>query len=274
MLNIKQIAELIAQDKVEEAFDKLKNQTSEKPNFPADLSAQIQMLSGRYNDVKRKERIGVIRFDDASTAHAQIRFSLLELLAEIKKNMPEKKVFISYNHHDAEVANQLKEKLVQSGLKVIIDSESMLAGQDIKEFIQQSVAATDATVSVVSKNSLLSSWVGMETVNTFYHQQTMEGKKFIACFVENGFLSHSFTEEALQTISSQLKEIEAARTQRMTEGHDTRDLNNEYTRLKELSNNFDGIIAHLRESLCIDIAGRNLTDNYEKILKAIQDNPT
>ena len=167
-MDIEKIKTQVAQNKIDDAFEALLKDVNGAAKLSADLYDQAVVLSGRYNDLKKKERLGLIRFDDATTGQAQIKFALLELLSEVKKNLPlHKNVFISYNHNDADAARALKEKLQAQGINVVIDIEKIAAGQDIKEFIERSITDTDATISVISKKSLLSSWVAMETINTF-----------------------------------------------------------------------------------------------------------
>ncbi|MEO7961692.1 MAG: TIR domain-containing protein [Ginsengibacter sp.] len=236
---------------------------------------QLLTLTSKFNDVRKKENLGLISSSETFMTYSQINFSVLNLLSEYENNVSvtssvPKKVFISYNHNDSEVANKLKEKLKANSINVTIDSESLQAGDDIKTFIEKSVRDTETTISVVSRNSLLSAWVAMESINTYYHEKTEPNKKFIACYIEDDFLKRSFTDEALNLIDAELDEIETLKKLRSAKGRDTRDLNNEYTRLKELSNNLDEVIRRLRENLCIDIRGEKFEENFKKILQAIE----
>ena len=178
-------------------------------------------------------------------------------------------VFISYNHHDLETANTLKDKFMAQGIDVVIDSEKMLAGEDIKEFIEKSVAGTGTTISLISANSLLSAWVAMESVNSFYNEKTDAKKKFIACFISDDFFNRDFTDRALDHIEAEIKEIQNLITARMEKNRNIRDLQNELSRMTEMRNNMDEIVRRMRESLCIDIRGDNLENNFQKIVQAI-----
>lgn len=151
----------------------------------------------------------------------------------------------------------------------MIDSEKMQAGEDIKEFIEKCVRDTGTTISLISKNSLLSAWVAMESINTFYHEKTDTKKKFIACFITDDFFNRNFTDDALDHIEGEIKEIQGLITTRMEKNRSIRDVQNELTRMTELRNSIDEIIRRLRESLCIDIRGENLANNFQKILQSI-----
>ena len=76
-------------------------------------------------------------------------------------------VFISYSKKDKEIAARVRASLEASGIKVTIDSESMAAGGNIRAFIDQAIRDTEVTLSIISRNSLLSDWVALETMESF-----------------------------------------------------------------------------------------------------------
>lgn len=286
--DIDKLRRLIAENKMDRVLTRLKEEIVAYP----DLQNQLFTISAKFTDIRKKENIGLIDETEAMKFHAQISFSVLELLNEIENTNTNaaptavtadmsvaaqpvkavehaKSVFISYNHHDMETANKLKEKLTAQNINVIIDSESMQAGEDIKEFIEKCVRETGTTISLISKNSLLSAWVAMESINTFYHEKTDTKKKFIGCFITDNFFKRNFTDEALDHIDGEIKEIQGLVTSRMKKNRSIRDLQNELTRMTELRNNMDEIIRRLRESLCIDIREGNMETNFQKIVQAI-----
>lgn len=276
---------------MDKAFEALYNSTLSDP----ELNDQIVTLSAKFRDVSKRERLGMIDSRDSGLMHNQIIFALVEIVSEMEKRNTQvekrntqaaalktaapaaipvaagqKKVFISYNHHDAETANKLKEKLRAHHIQVIIDTEKMTAGEDISKFIEASVRDTDTTLSLVSRKSLLSSWVAMESVNTFYHAKTHSAKKFIVCYLDDDFFRRDFTDKALDSIEEEIKEIQALISSRMEKNRSIRDLQNELARMTDLRNNLDEIIRRLRESLCIDIRPEHLENNFAKIVQAIE----
>jgi len=274
----------IAENKTDRVLQTLKEEISAYP----DLQNQVLTLSAKFNDIRKRENMGLLDESESFKFHSQVSFSVLELINEIEKtnNTPvalnepvstqtviiaakEKSVFISYNHHDMEMANKLKEKLNAENINVVIDSERMQAGEDIKEFIEKCVMETGTTISLISKDSLLSAWVAMESINTFYHEKTDVQKKFIACYITDDFFKRNFTDDALDHIEGEIKEIQNLISARMEKNRSIRDLQNELTRMTELRNNMDEIIRRLRESLCIDIREENLENNFQKILQSI-----
>ncbi len=282
--DIDKLRRFIAENKMDRVLQVLKDDIAAYP----DLQNQLLTISAKFTDIRKKENIGLLDDSEAMKFNAQVSYAVLELLNEMEQQngsaaglnkpvqvQPEKpgkaehNVFISYNHHDMEIANKLKEQLNAKNIQVVIDSERMQAGEDIKEFIEKCVRETGTTISLISTNSLLSAWVAMESINTFYHEKTDEKKKFIACFITDDFFKRNFTDEALDHIDGEIKEIQSLITARMEKNRSIRDLQNELTRMTELRNNMDEIIRRLRESLCIDIRGENMQTNFPKILQAI-----
>ena len=282
--DIENLRRLISGNYMDKAFEALYNSTLADP----ELNDQIVALSAKFRDVSKRERLGMIDSRDSGLMHNQIIFALVEIVSEMEKRntqaaalktaapaaipapADQKKVFISYNHHDAETANKLKEKLRAHHIQVIIDTEKMTAGEDISNFIEASVRDTDTTLSLVSRRSLLSSWVAMESVNTFYHAKTQSAKKFIVCYLDDDFFRRDFTDKALDSIEEEIKEIQALISSRMEKNRSIRDLQNELARMTDLRNNIDEIIRRLRESLCIDIRPEHFENNFAKIVQAIE----
>ena len=278
--DIDKLRRLVAENKTDRVLQMLKDGIVGYP----DMQNQLLTIAAQFADTRKKENIGLLDTSEAMKFYTKINFSVLEMINEIEqqqatgvntdkplqtKNTEKKRVFISYNHHDSEIANRLKEKLRAQNIQVVIDSERMQAGEDIKEFIEKSVRETGVTISLVSATSLLSAWVAMESINTFYHEKTDTKKKFIACFITDDFFKRNFTDEALDHIDGEVKEIQNLITARMEKNRSIRDLQNELTRMTELRNNMDEITRRLRESLCIDIRGEMLETNFSKITDAV-----
>lgn len=283
-MEIDKLRKLIADNKMDRALQNLRDNIAKYP----DQQNQLMVLSAKFNELRKKENMGLLDESESFKFHSQLSMAVLELINDLESAdnslvatslgetpqpasivSPEKKVFISYNHHDTDVANKLRDKLAAENINVFIDSEKMQAGEDIKEFIEKCVRETNTTISLVSKDSLLSAWVAMESINTFYHEKTDLNKKFIACYITDDFFKRNFTDDALDHIELEIKEIQNLITVRMEKNRSIRDLQNELTRMTELRNNMDEIVRRLRERLCIDIRNENLTNNFQKILQAI-----
>jgi hypothetical protein len=192
-------------------------------------------------------------------------------ITEELKNKPGDKpcVFISYNHQDKPIVERLRSKLNLFDIKVIIDSEMMKPGENISDFIEQSILNADVTLSIVSNNSLLSSWVGLETINTFYHEKS-GNKKFIACYTDEDFFDNQFRVTATRKIDEKINELDRLILEYMSLKLDPTDLNDEKTRLFQLRNNLGDILKRLRNSLCIDINESKFEMNVERLISAIK----
>lgn len=180
------------------------------------------------------------------------------------------KVFISYNHQDFETANNIKYALENKKIDVIIDKVDMKPGSDIKEFIEKSVLESNIIISIVSNASLKSAWVAMETINTFNKGGFYKNKKLIACYLDDDFFQLDYTLKTINVIDDQIKinqELIAKYHKKMM---DTRDLNNQNTRLLALRNNLDEIIRKLRESLCLDVREGNFENSIKQLIKSIK----
>lgn len=179
-------------------------------------------------------------------------------------------VFISYNHADGVVANDLARKLKDIGVTVILDSQAMLAGADIETFITKSISSSQAVISIVSKSSLLSGWVGMETINTLAYKKFFPNAKFIPCNIDNEFFDDQFVAHAVMKIQNRISEIDSIIAEQNKLGIDSLNFNEEKTRLHYLKGHLSEIVGHLKGGLCIDISLGNFETNFPKIVEAIK----
>jgi TIR domain len=179
-------------------------------------------------------------------------------------------VFISYNHANGAIANQLAQKFVEEKIKVILDSQAMLAGTKIDDFITNSIKMSDATVSIVSRESLQSGWVGVETVNTFYYKKFFPDKKFIPCNIDTDFFGDDFLIDTVKKIDERINTIDEKIQEQTRLRVDSQNFNAERRRLFYLRDHLDAIIEELKAGLCTDITPPNFDNNVPKIIRAIR----
>jgi hypothetical protein len=139
--------------------------------------------------------------------------------------------------------------------------------------MRQSIQATPFTLAVLSKNGLLSSWVAMEMTEAFNSRDRSAEKGFIGCYIDKSFLERGFVDEALAVVNNDLRQLEQLKLDRLKNRMDTRDINKDYSRLRQLSDSIDDIIGRLRGCICIDISGANLKQNLPNIVQAIKRGP-
>ncbi len=286
------IRQLIAADRLEKAVDELIGHVAGKDD---ELRDQLTAHQAQLSKTKKDSRRGLITAEQENQARTRVRYAVLELLPEIdameegdsrpkpaepvgakKVSRPSRdavSVFISYNHNDSEVADQLQAALEGEGIRVRIDREAMKAGEDIKRFIENSIRETDVTLSIVSNRSLLSAWVAMETINTFQHEKVGGDKKFIACYVDDDFFETDFMLAAADKIDARIAEIDEKIPMYMEKKLDTIDLNNEKSRLFKLRNNLGEFLVRLRESLTLDIREESFDGSVARIISTIRESP-
>ncbi len=167
-----------------------------------------------------------------------------------------KRVFISYSHDDAAMAGRLRDVLGRNNFDVIMDVDSMAAGQRIQEFIERSIQDADLVVSIVSNGSPLSAWVAMETMNAFHRAKPAGSRVFVPCTLSDDFLRPEFRLECTRKIDERLEAIERLIPSYAATRTDPVDLNEEKKRLYDLRNNLGAILAVLKGSLCLDCGRR------------------
>ena len=208
----------------------------------------------------------LIAFLVALITHLTEEIILNKRLSQLEK---ERHVFISYNHQESEVANTINARLQKAKIKTIFDSKDMQAMDKIEDFIFNSIKNSRITLSLVSTKSLLSGWVGVESVNTLFLEKFDEQRSFIACYLDDDFLKPGFTNEGFKIIDKELEKIRLVAEER-DQFSDTRDLNPNKTRLLTLRKNLDLIIERLQNELCVDMRKEKFEENFPKLLELIR----
>lgn len=246
---------------------------------PIELSSidfhSITQLAEFKNEIL-KDRI-VIYYNNVESFRIKI-IECLYLISEKRKEqsriteteIKNLRVFISYNHKDSVEVEQIKNKLSDLGVIVIIDSEALSSGLNIESFIKESILNSDLTISIVSKNSLMSSWVAMESIESF-NKETRQSIKFLPFVLDKSFMNRRFTGEAIDSIDAEIEEIVEILKNRFEKKTGFADLYGEFKRYLALRNNIDEIIRRLRETLYVDVSQGNYDDGIGKLLKSIPD---
>lgn len=183
------------------------------------------------------------------------------------------KVFISYNHKDMDVAVRVSQALQAAGLEVIRDAESMRSGENIKNFIMRCIRESGVTLAIISRNSLLSSWVAMESVVSHF-ESDMGTRYFIPAYIDDNFFGRTFTDDALDEVDKEIEELNSLITRRLEKDRGIRDLEDELARYRRLKGELDDIIGRLRGMLCINISGDEFDKGMAKIIQDIKNTPT
>lgn len=179
------------------------------------------------------------------------------------------KVFISYNHKDKDTAIRVENYLTDAGLTVIRDENAMRSGEDIRKFILRCIRESGVTLSLISSNSLLSAWVGMETVLSQF-ESDMGTRYFIPAYIDGSFFELDFTDKSLDEIDEKVEKLNAMMQKRLQRNRSTRDIQDELQRYKDLAHSLDEIVGRLRGMLCIDISGDAFEVGMKKITEDIR----
>jgi hypothetical protein len=148
----------------------------------------------------------------------------------------------------------------------------MKAAQDIMGFIQHSIKNCDVVLSVVSSQSLMSGWVGQESMAAFY-AIWLADKKFIPVKLDDVNFDIKFQIAVQKGIQTKLQELEEGLAElRSIPGADTRAFDDDRNKLIEIQNNLGKIIQRLKSVLTLDISGDNFEGNMKKVLESILEN--
>lgn len=278
-----QLQQLIAEGRTEEALALLVQHNSD-----------AVLLQARYNQAKKQQNMGLIDFGEWSRVQAQVNYAALEMAGQVRAgggSVPsststgtphqptsapvapsaDRRIFISYNHENSDVARRVCTYLEKEGLDVILDQDDMAAGRSIMEFIQDSIKRADAVISIVSSRSLQSGWVGQESVASMY-AVWLADKKFIPVSLDSVAFDIDFQITATENLTNKIKEFKSKIKKLEDLGGDARGPRDDLNRMVELKNNFGKIIQRLTSVLMLSISGDNFEPTMRRVLNAIRHN--
>lgn len=179
--------------------------------------------------------------------------------------------FISYSSHDSDVAHRLLQVLEQNGISARIDTRAIQGGEDIREFILESIRTTRATIWIVSKKSLQSDWVALEILSTLQDAE-LWGRSLFPCYLDREFFEASFLDDTVKAIDGKLEDI-FNRYARRHKGHlGTDDIDDEKKRLIRHRDGLSKVIAFLKAHRCIDIGGKRFAAGVAELVRAMSPN--
>lgn len=176
------------------------------------------------------------------------------------------KVFMSYNHNDKDFANKLKTALEAEDIDVTIDIESMKFADNIQDFIEKSIRENDITISVISQNSLKSSWVMMETLESFMYEKVEQKKRFIPIFIDQKLFEDEFLFDVVDEIDERLAKLQSLTTKASQRNLSTAKYDSERSRLTKLRANIGDVLAELNNMLVADFSS---DESFERNLPTL-----
>jgi hypothetical protein len=99
--------------------------------------------------------------------------------------MTEKRVFVSHSSEDSQFANLVVKSLRSPDLKPWIDSDQIIAGEDILERLGQGLQTMDVLVFLISETALESRWIDLE-VKGAVQREIEEKRAMVLPFIIDG----------------------------------------------------------------------------------------
>lgn len=178
-------------------------------------------------------------------------------------------VFISYNNKDVDVAKRIQKRLEAEGFKVIRDEDAIETGERISDFINKSIRQSQFTLSVISRNSLVSAWVAMETITSGYSEVLLE-RKFLPVHIDDDFFNSRFVDDASDKIDAEIEEINNIITDRNKKDRGIEDLQDSLSRLRKLRRDLPEIVGKLRSLKCTDLSDAGFENGIKKLIDDIK----
>ncbi len=278
-----QIQELVSAARTEDALKLL-----------AQHSQDAVLLQARFANGKRQYLNGLLDGGEWFRIQNQVNFAVLEMAEQVDQvggnsgnksstasdpkpieqpapkheTSKKPKVFISYNHKDQPIAIQIHDFLEKNDCEVIIDFKKMVVGDKIEQFILEQIKNNNSIVSIVSKNSLQSGWVGMESDFGLYARLLTE-KKFIPVSIDNSIFDDDFFFETITNTDTNIENLDKKieRSRQLKIGYDQFQAQRE--RALNLRNNLPKIIDHFQSVLFQDLS-QNFDSGMLNVLAAVK----
>jgi len=214
------------------------------------------VITGDKNVIKNGPQNKAVSSDDSPT--------------HLSKNQP-KRVFISYSHDDADVAQQLKSGLEKNEIECIIDTKTFTFGGNISSFIEDAIRTTDFTITIISKASLRSSWVIKEYLETRMHEHVQGALKFIPVYIDKSLFDNHFFIDCLKSIQKDINELKELMNEDVVKDVKIPNLTTQYDRLMTLKHGLGEFLNTLNNSLAADFSSESsFNENMDQLVSLIK----
>lgn len=279
---IQQIKLHLSMGELAQVFPLLNKLAEEKPQ----LQNEWILLSGRYHRNEKDFAMGIMARDQYDMATNRITHAVNQILDKhfsqssdiplseapvaSPRKTSKKDVFISYSHKNTAIAKKVKDRLEKEGIQVQIDEYEMHPGIDVYEYIKSAVQNSNYTLSIISADSLLSTWVTVETLGTFQNEHVYDHPRFIPCYIDKSFMDRDFTLKSVKQIDEEIEALDKIIIEQSALKIDTQNLNEDKTRLYDLRNNIGAIIGRLKRTKCMNISEDYFEENMRKVVERIR----
>lgn len=269
-----QIQQLIAAGRTEDAL-----------NLLGQFSSDALLLQAQFNNGRKNFNIGLIEHAEWQRIQARVNYAALTLSSKYQPDFATEPsqsprhqepiasvdIFVSYHEADQFAADIICRYIEDKGFQVTTTIQAIHAGENIRDFIERQMKKQGFVVSLVSKNSLMSGWMGVETELAFY-AGLFETRQFIPVALDQSFEKISFISEVVEDLDARLEEIYEEKQKRKAKHVINNDLNVEEERLSHLRNFLPLIVQRLKNHYMIslpDLEGRKFEAGMEKIIRTI-----
>jgi TIR domain len=271
-----QLKDWIAEGKIVEVLDAL---------IP--LTDDAILVRSSYISTKRRYDQGLLEHSALSQAQARATDAALQLInryvqegeapkadliekpidtpRETVRSGPKTKVFISYNHKDSEMVDRIDGWLTAQGYEVLRDTKIMATGEVIQDFIDRMIKTKGVVLSVVSRNSLSSGWVGVES-NLAQYARFFGVSRFVPVRIDEALFDERLSLDVAKSLRLQIAEIDALIEESKTEGIPFDQYTTKRKRLEDLRHNLPKIINQLQEVL---VSPLSADDTFEATMEKI-----
>jgi TIR domain len=270
-----QLKSWIAEGRVEDVLEAL-----------AALTDEAIVVRSSYVSAKRRYNLGTLEQRDWTLAQNRATESALYLVNryapehETAQNTEPKpintikkgstvSVFISYNHNDGPQVDKIQEVLEQRGFDVKRDKDDMAVGEGIQDFIDRMLKTEGYVLSVISKNSLSSGWVGIES-NLAHYAQFFGVSRFIPVMIDQSLFDDNLVFDVLDTLDPQIKGTEANIEKSKQRGVEYDQFEKKRRRLVALRSNIAGLINKLQNVKVEDISEDKWDTGMQKVIETMK----
>jgi hypothetical protein len=279
---LKNISSLIRKEKIKIFLgDKLNKELNMYVFDSTELLLNQNLDNNPQSESEKILKKAIIFFKEKIVKEVSDYMSLRELFPKdvsdfngrfLIENQEKKTIFISYSHNDTRFVKKLKRDLENQDIKVQIDIDELKFGDNIQEFIEESIRESDFTIFVVSKNSLRSAWVIIEALKTLTIGEVEQKKKLLPISIDDSLFSNDFYIESLKEINSKLERIWEQTEETRALGGGIENIDAERKRWETLKKHLPDVLAKIRETLVGDFRGKyKKSNNLLKLINLINE---
>ena len=180
-------------------------------------------------------------------------------------SMAKPSVFISHSTRDKTLVRAFKEHL-DGPLEVVMDERDLNPAQNIWKFCTESVKQTDATIVVVSRDSLSSPWVVLEAVEALRSRPD----RLIACAIDGSFADADVRADITDHIDAKRHELDDTIKKHLDKDLGLEDLVDARQLLLNMRHNLGDLLKQLRDTFTLGLSQDSLARVAGKVVSHVK----